>query len=176
MKRFVLTNIEELKEFLSDFKTSAAFDTETTSLKYIDLEVEGISLCDGNKACYMDLTTYPSKTITKIFSLIFGHLNTIVAHNIVYDMKVIHKYGISLKDKKIYDTMVADHLINENREHGLKFLAKHILGYEEVMSYEEARKKGGDTFIEYATNDAMDMGTMYVSTTNNEGTRVSTFV
>jgi len=155
VKKYVIKSLEELKTFLGDFGPNLSFDTETTSLKYTELEIEGISLCNRHKACYMDFVGKPIDYIKEALSLIFEQVTTVIAHNIVYDMKVIKKYGISLEGKKIYDTMIADHLINENREHGLKALARLLLGKEEVMSYTEARAKGGQTFIDYATNDAI---------------------
>ena len=155
MKRYVIESPAELAEFLKDFGSSFAFDTETTSLKYTELEIEGISLCDGKKACYIDFTVCVFQDFYVALSNLFKGASTIIAHNIVFDMKVLHKYGIDLNGRKIYDTMIADHLINENREHGLKFLAKHILGHGETMKYEVARAKGGQTFIDYATNDAI---------------------
>jgi DNA polymerase-1 len=51
--------------------------------------------------------------------------------------------------------MVADHLLDEERLHGLKSLAKEILGVEETIKYEEAVRKGGEVFANYAMNDAI---------------------
>jgi len=180
MEKYIIKTEEELKQFLEGFGKSFSFDTETTSkeieefrdrfgrerdlpeelekqgLDYCLLEIEGLSLCDGRKACYIDLVN--NKNITSLLSLlkpVFNNASTIVAHNIVFDMKVLHKYGVSLEGKKIYDTMIADHLILETRKHGLKFLAKELLGKEEVMTWKEAHRIGGDTFAEYATNDAI---------------------
>ena len=157
MIRKVLKTEEEVKEFLKDFGPNFAFDTETTGLKYMTLEIEGISLCDGKKACYIDLINNQDfSLIISLLKALFMETNTIIAHNIVFDMKVLHKYGISLEDKKIYDTMIADHLIDENRRHGLKYLAENILG-KETLKYDEAEKAGhqSDLFYEYAINDAV---------------------
>jgi len=157
MIRKVLKTEDEVKEFFTDFGKSFSFDTETTSLKYTELEIEGISFCDGKKACYIDLIDNVDKyLILKFLKTIFEQASTVVAHNIVYDMKVLHKYGISLEDNKLYDTMIADHLINENRQHGLKHLSEKLLG-KEVTKYEEAEKAGhqSDIFYEYAINDAV---------------------
>jgi DNA polymerase-1 len=157
MERKILKTLEEVECFFKNFGKSFSVDTETTSLKYTELEIEGISFCDGNKACYINLIdNHYQQDILQFLKTIFEGANTIVAHNIVYDMKVLHKYGISLEGKKIYDTMIADHLIDENRQHGLKYLAETLLG-KETTKYEEAEKAGhtSDIFYEYAINDAV---------------------
>lgn len=153
MIRQVIKNDIELTEFLSDFGTSFAFDTETTSLSYMDMEVIGVSLCDGRKACYItNLTPQLSICIKQLFD----RASTVVAHNIVFDMKALSKLNISLTGKRLYDTMIADHLLDERREHGLKYLAKELLGHD-VSSYAQASQQGTNTqeFYEYAMNDAI---------------------
>ena len=152
MERYVIRNELELTNFLVEFGPNIAFDTETTSLIYTELELEGISMCDGKKACFIP---FINEKILTALATMFKNANTIIAHNIVFDMKVMYKYGIDLRGGKLYDTMVADHLIDERREHGLKYLAKEFLGVEETMKWEEARRIGGKTFEEYATNDAI---------------------
>jgi DNA polymerase-1 len=101
MERIVITTLEELDNFLQDFnKKVFAFDTETTSLKYDLLEINGFSLCDGVKSCYVKLNH--QRELAKFFlNRIFPH-NTngkdllIIAHNIVFDAKVLAKYGFSI--------------------------------------------------------------------------------
>jgi len=154
--RKVIKYSSELDEFLSKFNTKLfSLDTETTSLIYTEIELVGISLCDGNSACYIDMYKDFDNLITIIHKLI-DNAETIIAHNIVYDMKVLHKYGITFNCKNIYCTMVADHLINENRRHGLKYLSSTILG-KVAVDYSMAEKAGihSDTFYTYATNDAI---------------------
>ncbi len=134
MNRFVLKGIKETKEFLSSLGSACAFDTETTALKYTQLEVEGISFADGKVAGYIDLVD--NKDFDQLITLVKDYFDknctTIICHNIVFDMKVMYKYGIDLRGKKLYDTMVADHLIDERRRHGLKFLAQNLLGKEVI--------------------------------------------
>ena len=176
MQKEILKTTQEVIDFLKDFKPSYALDTETTGLKYMTLEIEGLSLCDGNKACYIPFMyrrninskipeTYwvnpEHDSILLTLKTMFGNSNTIIGHNLVFDMKVIYKYGISLelfngeyKNRKIYDTMIADHLIDENRLHGLKYLSEHILGHE-TKDYKDLNDSGSDVFAQYAINDAV---------------------
>jgi DNA polymerase-1 len=79
----------------------------------------------------------------------------IIAHNIAFDLKVLRKLGILTDHNRLYCTMVADHLLDEEREHGLKKLARSILGKEDTLSYEEAYAKGGEAFIDYCINDVV---------------------
>jgi len=149
MIRKVLITSGDIDRELSDFNWSViALDTETTSLKYMDLQVEGVSLCDGKKTVYV-----PCSDLDWLFP--YKHkIKVLIAHNIVFDLKVLYKYGIKL-NCELFDTMIADHLINENKRHGLKLLSKELLG-ESPISYEEAAKHGTDSkeFFNYAMNDA----------------------
>jgi DNA polymerase-1 len=168
MERQILKTLTEVQTFFTDFGKTYAWDTETTGLKYMQLEIEGASFYDGVKACYIpfmyryNIKTSPSvywtnpetNDILKFLKPIFETAKTSIAHNIVFDMKVIYKYGISLEGVKIYDTMIADHLIDEYRSHKLKDLAKNILGAD-VTRYDELDDSGTQEFADYAMNDAI---------------------
>jgi len=173
MDRQVLKRVMDVAEFLSGMGTSVAFDTETVdprpktvgrthdkigALTYTILELEGISFCDGKSACYIDLVDNNEKeVILKVVRDFFKYqCKTVVAHNIVFDMKVLYKYGIDLRGHKLYDTMVADHLLDERRRHGLKALASELLG-KEVIDYKDAIAHGSqsEVFYKYATDDAV---------------------
>jgi DNA polymerase I-like protein with 3'-5' exonuclease and polymerase domains len=147
----------ELIEYTKDFDWNIfSFDTETTSLKFTELELEGISCCNDGKSFYIDLIN--NKETFSIISFLkskFENASTIIAQNIVFDLKVMYKYNIII-NCQLYDTMIADHLLNENRPHGLKHLAKTFLGVN-TIKYEEAEKAGHQSklFYEYAENDAI---------------------
>lgn len=158
MNRIVLKKWLEVKDFLLLLKPAVAFDTETTDLKYTKLDLEGISLCDGTNACYIDLVDNNDRIpiLSTLREYFYERCTTVIAHNIVFDLKVLYKYGIDLRGHKLYDTMVADHLLDENRRHGLKHLASSLLG-KEVITYEDAHSAGSqsDVFYKYATDDAV---------------------
>ena len=179
MERIWITNIDQAREFFSDFGLSFSFDTETTSsaiedyrrthgvdaslpktlgrqaLNYYYLDLEAMSFCDGKKAGFIMFDYIKRSEFLEIFKQHLSKAKTVVAHNIAFDMKVMHKYGVNFEGVRIYCTMVADHLIDENRQHGLKDLAKKFLGQEETISWAEARKKGGKTWFDYTINDAI---------------------
>lgn len=159
MEKKVLISLEEVKEFFKDFnKEIFAFDTETTSLEYLKLKLRGMSFCDGKKACYVDMddnSFEENVLIIHYLSSLFINASIIIAHNSVFDLKVLRKYQIEIPDTvDLYCTMVADHLLDERRRHGLKYLAKELLG-KEVVTYEEAEKASHKEFCDYAINDAV---------------------
>lgn len=126
-----------------------ALDTETTSLRYDTQELDVISICDGTTSLVIE---YP--LCLQVLDKIKEYSNTIIGHNLSFDMKVLHKYGYDFYDKQWIDTMVMAHLVDENKEHGLKFLTKELLG-RDVVEYSEAIKNR-DKFLQYSIDDAIN--------------------
>lgn len=141
-----------------DFKT-CAFDSETSDLNYTKLQMVGCSFCNGETTCYINLNemkkTDRAKTIEYIRHLFATHIKSVAMHNAPFDLKVLHKEGIYDVTDKIFCTMTAHHLINENANHGLKGLAEKYLNVVSI-TYEHASTCGFDhpMFLEYACNDA----------------------
>jgi len=158
-KEYITTSLDFCK-FINTLDKKYAFDTETTSLKYKEMKIEGFSICDSKQACYVNLVDNPdaSNLLFHLNALITERTKVLICHNIKFDMKVLKSVGIIVPEEvNLFDTMIAHHLLDENSKHGLKVLAKEILGEEEIMTYEEARAFGADSqeFINYATNDAI---------------------
>lgn len=136
-----------------------AIDTETNFIdennRYDNLVGKGYSVSDGRTVVYVDLFDQPQGC--KVLGEFLKRTNTIIGHNIIYDAKILHKYGVDIRDKEWFDTMVAQHLIDEESEKGLKVLAKKYLDVEETMSFKDAVKDGYHTekFYQYASNDAL---------------------
>lgn len=152
MERRVVHTIEEATEFLKDFNGACyALDTETDSLDWVEQKVIGISICDGKKTAYFTDPAVFSAVIVPTKPMLM------IMHNATFDIKALCKgyYPFYTTNPEVFDTMVADHLIDENRGHGLKDLARDILG-KDVTRYDEASKHGTNTqeFYEYAMNDA----------------------
>ena len=153
MIKTVIQNIEGLLDWFTPIPSKLSLDTETTSLNYFDLDCIGISLCDGERACYVNLEALPlfvaeiGKLLPQVQKLIF--------HNAPFDMKVLHKLSIK-HTSQIYCTMTAAHLIDENQSKHLKELAEKYLRVQ-TQSYEEAIRQGSQssTFFQYAINDAI---------------------
>ena len=157
MDKETLTHAADVNRWMLEHKTDViSFDTETSDLQYSVLQLEGISICNGTSSLYIDLFENPEfDRIIELLRLFFKSVEIVIGHNLVFDLKVLHKYGIDCNHCQLYDTMVADHLIDENRRHGLKFLAGTILG-EETIEYEKASvDKHSETFYNYAHNDTI---------------------
>lgn len=138
--------------------STVAIDTETTGLKYYSLRMIGMSLCNGKKACYIDLNDNPQteEILTWLRETGMPMISNIVLHHAAFDLSVFHKEGLLVKEFRLFDTKVAAHLIDENRGTGLKELAQRYLK-QETMSYKDAISHGASSeeFRQYATNDAI---------------------
>ena len=159
MKSTVLTTLAEVKEYFEprNFST-CSFDTETTGLNYYTLNMRGCSFCNGKDAVYIDIFPLGDREgiISFISNLFQNHIKFLIMHNAPFDLKVLHKEGITEVTDKIFCTMTAAHLIDENRSKGLKDLAKRYLK-EKPLDYSEAIVDGfqSEKFYTYATNDAI---------------------
>lgn len=157
----ILHNLSDIKDYFHarDFST-CAFDTETTSLSYHKLKMVGCSFYNGESACYVNLVRMKPKerksTVLFLKKLFAVHIKSLALHHAPFDLKVLHKEGITDITPKIFCTLTAHHLINENSGHGLKFLAEKYLGVK-TKTYEDASTCGFDhpMFFEYACNDAI---------------------
>lgn len=98
MKRDIITSTFLFKKWCANLRPTWAFDTETTSLNYLDLELIGFSICDGKQACYVDLLWdyVDKKEILKILSFYIGEAEMAIMHNAPFDMMVLKKEGIEI--------------------------------------------------------------------------------
>ena len=139
-----------------------SLDTETTALEYDKLEAIGYSVTDGKTVVYVDLNDQPQGL--RILGEFLKRTKTVIMHNAVFDAKVLYKYGVKIDGIEWFDTLVASHLIDENRVdrriggkgHGLKTLATEFLDADPVL-FEDAEAAGvhSEKFYEYAQNDAL---------------------
>jgi len=146
---------------------SVCFDTETTGLNPITAELVGISFSwEIGKGFYLPFPE--DKTEEQEFIELvrpFFEDDTIqkIGQNLKYDIKILKKYGISVKGK-IFDTMIAHYLINPDMRHNMDVLAETYLNYTPVSITELIGKKGKnqlsmrevplDKITEYAVEDA----------------------
>ncbi len=157
----ILHTLSDIKDYFHarDFST-CGFDTETTSLSYHVLKMVGCSFYNGESVCYINLIGMGSKerksTVLFLKKLFATSIKSLVLHHAPFDLKVLHKEGITDITPKIFCTLTAHHLINENSQHGLKFLAEKYLGVK-TITFDMASTCGFDhpMFFEYACNDAI---------------------
>jgi DNA polymerase I len=159
MKRILCRTIQEVKDLLSSLNTTVfSFDTETNAKEFPELEIIGISFCDGSTAGYI----YINDTNRNIFmTMIYNYFmyldkkSVCIAHNIVYDAKVLYKYNTRI-NCEWFDTMIAQHLLDENSEYGLKYLSRTILEVKDAVDYSDTNKdRESDDFGNYGMNDAI---------------------
>tara|TARA_B100000427_G_scaffold140571_1_gene116977 strand:+ start:1590 stop:4274 length:2685 start_codon:yes stop_codon:yes gene_type:complete len=148
-----------------------SFDTETTSLDYIDAELVGMSFSTEshsgfyipinhkNEDCNIKLNSSIRK---KLKDLLENKKNTIIGQNIKYDINVLRKYNINISSN-IEDTMVLSYVFNSSGRHDLSTLSQKYLNHR-MIEYEDVVGKGVkqknfseidiETASEYACEDA----------------------
>ena len=148
-------------------QTSVCFDTETTGLKALEVELIGISFSwEIGKGYYVSFPSNQAETkaILEEFRCFFEN-NSIekIGHNLKYDIKVLSNYGMPVKGS-LFDTMIAHYLINPDMRHGMDILAETYLNYQPVSITTLIGKKGKNQLsmrdvplkdqTEYAVEDA----------------------
>ncbi len=154
-----------LKKLLQ--QTSVCFDTETTGLKALEVELIGIAFSyEIGKGYYVSFpeNQEETKTILEEFRPFFESEGIEkIGHNLKYDIKVLSNYEMPVKGK-LFDTMIAHYLINPDMRHNMDMLAETYLNYQPVSITELIGKKGKNQLsmrvipiaeqTEYAVEDA----------------------
>ena len=154
-----------LKKLLQ--QTSVCFDTETTGLKALEVELIGIAFSyETGKGYYVSFPEDQEETQTILEEFRpFFESETIekVGHNLKYDLKVLSNYAMAVKGP-LFDTMIAHYLINPDMRHSMDMLAETYLNYQPVSITELIGKKGKNQLsmrevpladqTEYAVEDA----------------------
>jgi len=150
-----------------------AFDTETTSLNYMEAEVVGVSFAiEPGKAAYVPLAhSYEGapkqldrdKVLAKLKPLLERSTGNIIGQHIKYDINVLRKYDIELTNVA-HDTMLQSYVLDSTgTRHDMDSLARKYLGVETVH-FEDIAGKGKkqltfdqiplETASHYAAEDA----------------------
>lgn len=96
MEKYIIKTPEEFRNFCSKLKPVFSLDTETTSLNYLDLELIGLSLCDGKQACYVVLNLSNKESILELLDYYIQEARIVVFHNFPFDGMVLKKEGIEV--------------------------------------------------------------------------------
>lgn len=159
-KVWVVRSSKSLRVFLKKLRsvnTPIAFDVETWGPgPNGGLEVwhpDGIILTASftweSGVSYVVLLEHPDQEWDMPISTVYQSLNValegkkMVGHNAKFDMKWMSKKGVKLKSS--FDTLLAAHLLDENRPNGLKSLSRMLLGadeYEEKISFKTPHHLG----------------------------------
>ncbi len=142
-----------------------AFDTETTSLNYIEAEIVGVSFAvASDKAAYVPLAhEYPGAPQQLDRQRILAELKPILENpnlkklgqNLKYDANVLANYGIALAGIA-HDSMLESYVLDSTgTRHDMDSLALKYLG-EKTITFEEVAGKGAKqlTFNQVAIEQA----------------------
>jgi len=97
---------------------------------------------------------------TEMLQPFFNKITHQIGHNWVFDARVMNKYDIDVRKPKLFDTMIAHHLLDENGRHGLKHLVRSILD-REVQDFEEGASHYNKRFYKYGLEDAINTYDLY---------------
>ncbi len=128
-----------------------AFDTETTSLNYMQAEIVGVSFAvRPGEAAYVPLAhDYPGapsqlprdEVLTRLKPLLEDAAKPKLGQHLKYDMNVLANHGITLRGVR-YDTMLESYVLDSTAtRHDMDSLALKYLG-RRTTHYEEVAGKG----------------------------------
>ena len=128
-----------------------AFDTETTSLDYVDARVVGVALAvaPGEGAYIPFAHRYPGAPDQLDEERVLGALRPLlqdpdrpkIGHNLKYDMSVLANHGIAMAGVA-HDTMLQSYVLNSTAtRHDMDSLATRYLGIR-TRKFEEVAGKG----------------------------------
>ncbi len=142
-------DLDALDKWIETLKAAEyfAFDTETTSLDYMDAELVGVSFsATPGKAAYVpvahDYEGAPAQIsrddlLERLKPLLADESLTVVGQNLKYDITVLARYGVEFK-AKIFDTMLESYVLNSvaSRHNmddlALKYLGIHTTHFEDI--------------------------------------------
>ena len=128
-----------------------AFDTETTSLDYMQAELVGLSFStEPGKAAYVPVAhDYPGApqqlerewVLEKLKPLLEDPEQPKVGQNLKYDMSIVARYGIAMAGIR-FDTMLESYVLDSTAtRHDMDSLAKKYLS-RETVSFTDIAGKG----------------------------------
>ena len=171
----ILSTEEDFHSWVDKLKAAPyfAFDTETTSLDYMQAQIVGLSFATApNEAAYVPVAhDYIEAPAQLDRNWVLGQLRPLledesiakVGQNLKYDAHVLKNHGITLKGIA-HDTMLESYVLNSTAtKHNMDDLAKTYLNHE-CVHFEDIAGKGAKqlTFnqievekaAEYAAEDA----------------------
>jgi DNA polymerase-1 len=128
-----------------------AFDTETTSLDYMDAAIVGLSFAvEAGRAAYVPVAhSYPGapaqlprdEVLAKLKPLLESEKQLKVGQNLKYDMSVLANYSITLRGIA-HDTMLESYVLDSTAtRHDMDSLSLKYLGHK-TIKYEDVAGKG----------------------------------
>ncbi|MFO7934007.1 MAG: DNA polymerase I [Bacteroidales bacterium] len=139
-----LEGVKELAGKLSNLK-EFCFDTETTSLNFMDAALVGIAFSwEAHRAYYIGFNENEDE-IRNWLEVLKGPFHDPeigkIGQNLKYDMHVLMNYGLEIQGP-LFDTMVAHFILQPGQKHNLNIMAEQYLHYSMVKIEELIGKKG----------------------------------
>ncbi len=155
-----------LDAWLDRLRTAAlfAFDTETTSLNYLDARIVGVSFAvRPGEAAYVPLAhDYPGapdqlnreRVLEQLRPLLEDPARPKVGQHLKYDLHVLANHGIALRGIA-HDTLLQSYLLDSTARHDLDTLAERHLRLR-TLHFEDVAGKGAKqlTFNQVALDQA----------------------
>ncbi|WP_027949944.1 DNA polymerase I [Haliea salexigens] len=163
----VVTDMPALEGWLAQLQAAElfAFDTETTSLNYMEAQVVGVSFAvEPGEAAYVPLAhDYLGAPAQLDRDEVLGMLRPLledperakVGQNLKYDASVLANHGINLRGIR-HDTMLESYVLDSTAtRHDMNSLALKYLGYK-TIHFEDIAGKGAKqlTFNQVKVEDA----------------------
>ena len=127
-----------------------AFDTETTSLNYLDARIVGVSFAvNPGEAAYVPLAhDYPGapdqlnreQVLAQLRPLLEDPNRPKVGQHLKYDLHVLANHGITLRGIR-HDTLLQSYMLDSTTRHDLDSLAERHLNIR-TIHYEDVAGKG----------------------------------
>ena len=149
----VVTDEKEFLDWVTQLQSAPlfAFDTETTSLDYMNAEIVGVSFAiEPGKAAYVpvahDYLGVPEQlkrdlVLATLKPLLEDPAKQKVGQNLKYDQSVLARYHINMKGIA-FDTMLESYCLNSvATRHNMDALAEHYLNHK-TIKYEDIAGKG----------------------------------
>lgn len=149
----VITSTDQFAQWLHKLEQAPAFafDTETTSLNYMEAELVGVSFAvQAGQAAYVPVAhDYPGApeqldrawVLEQLKPLLEATIPAKIGQNLKYDSHILRRYNIRLQGIA-NDTMLASYVLDSvATRHDMDSLSRHYLGHSPI-SFEDIAGKG----------------------------------
>ena len=143
---------DRFNEWLEKLKVAEifAFDTETTSLDYLQARIVGVSFCiEIGTAAYVPIAhDYPGAPQQLDAAYVLNALKPLLedpalkklGQNLKYDIHVLANHGINMRGVA-HDTLLQDYVLDSTKRHDMDSMAERLLNYK-TIHFEDVAGKG----------------------------------
>ncbi|PID62806.1 MAG: DNA polymerase I [Gammaproteobacteria bacterium] len=171
----ILTDEAEFEAWLGELEQAElfAFDTETDSLDYMQAGLVGVAFATApGRAAYVplghDYEGAPEQldrdtVLARLKPLLECDTKTLVGQHIKYDINVLRRYGIEVKNVA-HDTMLESYVLDSTATRhdmdslALRYLGLHTVTYEQIAGKGSKQRRMNEIAVEeagpYAAEDA----------------------